>query len=207
MHTMEGTVLLDDSQVNEAATLLADVFQHDPMMQYLYAGVPNMRERSLPFYRAALRMGTLYGEVHTTSELDGVAIWIKPGNTDFSFGQMLRSGFFTAILRTGFRPFSRFMKSANTILPLEKQAISGPRWALMFVAIRPELQGRGIGRKLLEPILVRAAADGIPCYLESTNERNLTFYQRLGYRTVVEADIPDGGPHVWVMLRDPEQPL
>ncbi len=72
------------------------------------------------------------------------------------------------------------------------------------IGIRPRFQGRGWGRRLMEPVLAHADAARLPVYLESANERNLSFYRRLGFRVIRETRVPLGGPHMWLMLREPQ---
>ena len=54
---------------------------------------------------------------------------------------------------------------------------------------------------------LRKMADdaGVNCYLESGNERNLSFYLRHGFEVAEEVQVPDG-PRVWGMLRRPSSP-
>ncbi len=74
------------------------------------------------------------------------------------------------------------------------------------IGVRPEFQGQGLGGRLMQPILGLADAEGVPVYLESANERNLSFYLRLGFRIVRETRVPLRGPRLWLMLREPQPP-
>jgi ribosomal protein S18 acetylase RimI-like enzyme len=199
-------VALSSAQVQQGAELLARVFQHDPMMQYLVADTSRLLDKPMRLYRAAIRMGLLSGAVHTTPGIDGVAVWISPGHTDFTFGQLLRSGFLTAALSMGLKSLGRFMQSANYFENLKKQTITDPHWLLLFLGVEPSQQGKGLGATLMQPILDRADAEGLPCYLESTNERNLTFYKRHGFKVSTQGQVPKDGPQIWFMLREPRQP-
>jgi GNAT superfamily N-acetyltransferase len=193
------------SQTEQGAALLARVFQHDPMMKYFIPDSTRMLDIPVRFYRANIHMGLLYGEVYTTRSMEGVAIWVSPGNTDFTFGQLLRSGLLTASLSMGLKTLGRFMRSASYFEKVKKQAISGPHWVLVFLGIEPSQQGKGLGGGLIQPILDRADAEGVPCYLDSTNERNLTFYKKHGFEVAARGQVPNGGPQIWAMLREPDQ--
>jgi predicted N-acetyltransferase YhbS len=72
-----------------------------------------------------------------------------------------------------------------------------------MLGVEPSQQGRGLGGVLMQPILARADAEGVPCLLESMNERNLTFYKRHGFEVTAHGQIPNEGPQIWVMLREP----
>jgi predicted N-acetyltransferase YhbS len=71
------------------------------------------------------------------------------------------------------------------------------------LALSHRKQGKGLGNLLLQPILARADAQGLPCMLESGNERNLTFYERIGFEVAAHDQVPNGEPQVWVMVREP----
>ncbi len=59
------------------------------------------------------------------------------------------------------------------------------------------------GVALIRQVLARADAEGLPCYLESANPRNLPFYKRHGFEVVVEGELPGEGPPLWTMKREP----
>ena len=71
------------------------------------------------------------------------------------------------------------------------------------LGVEPSEQGKGIGGALMQPILRRAGAEGLPCYLETQNERNLPFYERDGFEEVRDGEVPKRGLRVWAMVRDP----
>ena len=58
---------------------------------------------------------------------------------------------------------------------------------------------------MLAPVLAEADAQGIRTYLESSNVRNVPFYERLGFVATGCIQIP-GGPALTPMWRAP-QPL
>ena len=77
-----------------------------------------------------------------------------------------------------------------------------PHWYLFILGTEPAAQGRGLGSALLAQVLARIDADGMPAYLESSNERNLALYGRHGFEITSEVTIP-GGPRIWPMWREP----
>ena len=72
----------------------------------------------------------------------------------------------------------------------------------MVVGVAPEMQGRALGRALLQPILDRAEADRQPCYLETAQPNNVAFYEHLGFRRMVETVEPQSGLRLWTFRRD-----
>lgn len=197
-------VLLVESQVEQAAELLARAFQYAPDMKFLIGENARMLNKATSrFYQAVLRVGLLYGEVYTTASMEGVAVWVNPEYSNFTLGILMRTGLLGALVSLGIRPMLRFINSASYVQKLQEQVISEPRWVLVYIGVEPDLQGKGIGGILIQPILDRADTEGVPCYVESADERNHSFYKRHGFKIVNHGEVPKGGPQVWVMVREP----
>ncbi|KAL5366116.1 thioesterase-like superfamily-domain-containing protein [Aspergillus floccosus] len=76
-----------------------------------------------------------------------------------------------------------------------------------IVAVSPDAQGRGIGRKLFEIVSDRADAEGIKCYLESSrNVPNVQIYEKMGYAMKREMECRDGEDvcMLYCMVREPK---
>jgi GNAT superfamily N-acetyltransferase len=86
---------------------------------------------------------------------------------------------------------------------IEKKHPHEPHWYLLALGVEPELQGRAIGTQLMAPVLERCDREGTPAYLESSKERNVPLYERNGFRVTEEFRVPNGGPPIWLMWRDP----
>jgi predicted N-acetyltransferase YhbS len=83
----------------------------------------------------------------------------------------------------------RFETAASRMHPDERH------WYLGIVGVDPSVRGRGHGRAVIRPGLDAADRDQLEVSLE-TVRRNLPFYERLGFRTAGNADLPDG-PTLW----------
>jgi len=77
-----------------------------------------------------------------------------------------------------------------------------PHWYLPLVGVDPAHQGRGLGAALMRRALERCDADGVPAYLESSNPRNITLYERHGFEALGVIQVGDS-PEVVPMLRAP----
>ncbi|KAB8264782.1 putative GNAT family N-acetyltransferase [Aspergillus pseudonomiae] len=74
-------------------------------------------------------------------------------------------------------------------------------WYLEVVAVHPTLQGRGLGKIMMERVLDYVGHT--PIVLECTAEQNLGFYTTLGFEVVEKVELADNGGAVscWFMLR------
>ena len=194
--------ILDRSRIGQAARVLGRAFDDDPTMRYLVAGRGPVSQKAVRFFEAAIRMGMDQGQVQALPGLEGVAVWLSPGSTKVGFGAILRSGMLGAIMGLGVKSLRRMGHMFRYVEPLEEECVAGPHWVLMFIGVDPQFQGNGLGHSLIDSVLERADAEGLPCYLDSGNPRNLSFYHRHGFEVAGEVGLPDG-PTVWAMVRRP----
>ncbi len=204
MTELEGVIPLLPSQKAQAAQVLGKAFLTDPAYTAIF---PDGEERAqaLPsLFGAVVGYSLVYGEVHTTPEVEGVACWLSPGKTQVTLWRNLRTGLglYRAVGR--FNPQARrgFLAVLDYLDGLHKRATPGPHWYLWAVGVEPGRQGRGIGSRLIEPVLNRADEGGLPCYLETQTERNVRFYLKRGFEVVSDSVVTDQGIRIWTMLRD-----
>ena len=83
-----------------------------------------------------------------------------------------------------------------------------PHQHLAILAVHPDQQGRGIGTRLLDVWHATLEEDGMPAYLEASSPRSRDLYLAHGYALVPDAPyhLPDGGPPMWPMWRQPGVP-
>ncbi|OBJ47416.1 GNAT family N-acetyltransferase [Mycobacterium asiaticum] len=78
-----------------------------------------------------------------------------------------------------------------------------PHWYLAVIGSDPGVRGRGFGQVLMRSRLDRCDAEYCPAYLESSKPENVPYYERFGFQVTGEIVLPDGGPTLWPMWRDP----
>ncbi len=76
-------------------------------------------------------------------------------------------------------------------------------WTLQWIGVRADRRGGGLGEALVGPGLALCDRDELPCLLVSSNPRNVTFYERHGFRVLAEVQSPDGAITLRPMQRDP----
>jgi len=193
------------AQRREVVDAVTRAFLDDPMWSCI---LPDREDRNTllrPMWDALLGFAAIYGEALTTAPCQGAACWIAPGNTKVTLWQLLRTGMALprAMLhlpkdaRDRFFPMMRFIEEGH------RELMARSHWYLWALGIAPEAQRQGIGSALLRPILARAEAEGVPCYLETQTEGNVAFYRRSGFDVQDERREPVGHLPIWFMVRDP----
>ncbi len=75
-----------------------------------------------------------------------------------------------------------------------------PHWYLAVLGVDVSRQGKGLGSLLMKHTLARVDAERMPAYLESSNPRNIPFYETHGFEVI--GRIQSGAtPVVTPMLR------
>jgi ribosomal protein S18 acetylase RimI-like enzyme len=195
---MTGSVRTAAARDRETvAQLLARAFAADPAMSYIWPDSA-ARARGLPkLFRLLFDSDAQAGMRLVTSGGEAATLWRGPGQVRTSTGDLLRR---LIPLLTTFGPaLARAMRLSGAI---DRHMPSGDFWYLHVAGCDTSHQGRGLGRAVVQAGLDRAAGR-TRCYLETATERNLGFYQALGFQVTAEWRVPDGGPTFWSMLRDP----
>ena len=204
-YSSEGVMRLMREQNVLAAKVLTDAFMDDPMYQVIFPD-PEDRAKGLnAVWNGILKYSQKYGEVYTTPEVAGAACWLSPGNTEVTFVGQIRTGLalYRALMKFSAEERTDFMHAMDFVDVEHKRLVQGPHWYLWALGVSPDHQGKGIGGRLLEPVMARAEEKGIPCYLEVVTETNVAFYEECGFKVIWDGDTPIQGVHVWMMLRDP----
>jgi GNAT superfamily N-acetyltransferase len=204
--TME-IVKLRESQIEMAGAMLARAFQNDPLMVYTLPRVAD-RVRLLPeYYTRMVRFGCLSGDaVYTTAgPLIGAAVWLPPG-TQWTRARVEAAGLHELSGILGEDAMRRFREVVTREAQARERDMTPPYWYLLLLGVEPVHQGRGIGGALIKPILARAQREGLACYLESEQPRNVDFYLKQGFELIVNGEAAGTtGVRFWTFRRTPER--
>jgi GNAT superfamily N-acetyltransferase len=183
----------------EITGLITAAMSDGPVARWLQPDPAARRRDSPRYFHIFVDHAVHAGEVYATAEgdtgrLTGVALWFPftaalPPPVDYE--RRLKE-----IAGDAFDRACRLDAAREAEHPLE------PHHHLAFLAVRPGLQGRGVGSALLDRHHARLDAAGLPAYLEANDPRNRDLYLRHGYQVRSVLELPDGPP-LWTMWRPP----
>jgi GNAT superfamily N-acetyltransferase len=193
---------------DEAALLgevLADAFAEDPVFAWLIPPDVGGRDARMRTFFTSMSRGYLRRgkPCYLTSDASAAALWAGPEGWAMPLSQM-----FLEAAPSGLAFRGRLLRALRTQLQVERlhAGQSRPHWYLGYLGTRHDRQGEGLGSQLLREVLAGADADGMPAYLESSNERNVPLYERHGFGVVGELRALGRGPAIWRMWREPRAP-
>ncbi len=180
--------------VHRLKSVLADAFFEDPIFGWLMPDDSSRRARLRRYFGIELRHLVLpRGRVWTTSDLTGAALTLPPG--------AWRSPLHVTLLEG--RAFGvHVSRAARMGATIEWRHVRGPHYYVRDIGVLPDTQGQGLGSALLRPTLERCDREGLPAYLEASNERSAALYERLGFKLTGELRI-GACPLLRLMLRPP----
>ena len=190
----------------EAALLgevLADAFAEDPVFAWLMP--PQLRGRDTrmrTFFTSMSRSYLRRGKpCYLAGGASAAALWAAPGSWAMPLSQVILEAVPNGVALRG-----RLLRALRTQMQIERLHVrqSPPHWYLGYLGARRDRQGQGLGTQMLRQVLAGADTDGVPAYLESSNERNLALYERNGFRVVGELRALGHGPTIWRMWREPQ---
>ncbi|MFJ2768701.1 GNAT family N-acetyltransferase [Streptomyces sp. NPDC087300] len=182
--------------VPTAVRTLARAFADYPFTRHV-VDADGHEERVRRFQEIFLtRIGMVYGRVWVAGAGRAVAVWTTPERDP-------GPGFAAVGPLIGELAGSRaawFDAADRALRPLRPRR---PVWFLATVGVDPDAQGQGLGRAVIRPGIEAADRAGYPAFLETSTERNVAFYERLGFAVTAEINLPGNGPRTWCMLREP----
>jgi hypothetical protein len=197
-------IQLHASHTQSLVGVLSRSLFDEPYFSYM---VPDENERRsvLPtFLNSVIGASHAHGESYTTPAFEGGAVWIRPDHAA-TFQQSVR----TSLRETNFTlsrsSLRRSIRLSTQLETVRQELARFPYWHLIALGLDPANE-RLISRDaLLQPVLARADSDGDYCYLETLQERSLSFYRQQGFRIEGCGRISESGPRFWAMIRAPER--
>jgi ribosomal protein S18 acetylase RimI-like enzyme len=188
-------------QLRPVAGVLAAAFHDDPLFGWFFPDAAARPVLASMWMRTSAEASLAAGHAFVATAdgaVVGAALWAPPEVDLFGDG--------------GFVPLWHLLVGANPSRVGEVAEGLGllggahphdePHFYLNTIGVAPDRRGRGEGRALIEPVLEQADREGFPCYLESSNPRNVSFYERLGFRVLDEIRLPGASSAVRPMWRD-----
>lgn len=181
------------SQIPQLVEVYANAFLDDPMIRWPLPADIGLAECSSMF-QILLEPYVALGVVWQVDEGAGSAAWLDP-TAAAQFGDIDRAMRHQVAPLTddGGVRYGLFWDWLGSHVPEE------PCWFLDMVAVHPKQQGSGLGRVLIEHGLALARADYLPAFLETSQVRNVGYYEGLGFEVIGQERAPGGGPEIWFM--------
>ena len=172
-------------------------FSTDPMARWAFPDPATYLTVMPAFARAFGANGFALGTAHLIEGGQGAAMWLPPGVQPDTETM--------TALTERYVPRDQLDDMMKVFTQMETYHPSDDCWYLPLIGVDPSCQGRGYGSALLRYALPQCDRDGAAAYLESSNPRNISLYERHGFERLglIQAGT---SPTMVPMLRRPRRP-
>lgn len=178
--------------------IIARAFHTDPVWSCVFPNDALRHAHYQVFMRLSVDGAMRYNTVWLSPGDEAAAVWLPPGGDELTPDD---AAAFSSIVVDLLGPGAG--RLVETVERFERARPAEPHYYLSLLATDPQHRGHGLGIGLLEATLAIVDAAGLPAYLESTNPVNSDRYQRLGFVEFGSFAVPDDGPTVTKMWREP----
>jgi Acetyltransferase (GNAT) family. len=187
------------ADVDAVADTLARAFYEDPVWAWAFPDPERRLEQHRAAWRLLVESGLENEWIWLTDGCASASLWVPPGKPELRpedeepFEALIQDLLGDGAARV-METFERFENAHPS---------HRPHYYLSLLGTHPDHSGQGLGMGLLADNLKHTDAAGIATYLESTNPANRPRYERLGFVPWGEFELPEDGPSVMQMWRDP----
>jgi len=201
---MEDLYVVQKQDRDRVGGVLDQAFQDDPVFNAIFEGATP--EQRMGFYTSPIIYCMKYGKAFAPSaQLEGIGAWVTGKYADMSLFHMLLSGAFFSAMRLGPKLTQRMAIVFKPIDEDRKINMKGRDYIyLVIIGMAPQYQGQGLGGKLMRALLREGDQSGLPIYLETETEENVSLYQHFGFEVVNQVTLPLIDLPMWEMVREPK---
>ena len=177
----QGIRTVGRENVDRLASITADAFRDDPFNRWLFGGFDPMQRTFANLARHIYAPNGFCQLLDEEGEDRAAAMWLLPGNSgDASLSGTLQT--YWGLFASG--GWGALMRGKAAGEAMAKHHPTKPHAYLFTVGVASAGRGRGLGRRLVEPVLEACDRTGTMAYLENSNPANRRFYASLGFERV-----------------------
>lgn len=197
---MDGHVPAARRATPDDRAVLVDIFvaafEDDPWYRWRYPGA-DYRGRAAEWFDLVTGFVWERADAWLTEGGDAAVIWVRPGRAIAEPSDL--ADMWSLVER---QHGDRAPEVAAALAAALGTEPPRPHALCLFAGVRPGRQGLGLGQQVMAPALDVCDRERLPAFLNSTNPRNVSFYERLGFRSTSLVEV---APNITFrsMLREP----
>lgn len=186
-------------QMASVVDTLSAAFVDDPFLCWVFPDPARRADQVRALWERTISRRPGWSRVWQADDVAAAALWHAPAEGTSSEATDDFERWFRELVGNDMLAAERFRLFGSVVA----QQPRDPHWYLAVIGTHPDRQGVGLGRALVERMLVTCDAEAMPAYLESTNPANVGFYQQFGFCEVGAIELPDGTSRLTLMRRPP----
>ncbi len=184
---------IQNEDIDKAAQMLGRSFIDYPTFKYVFPDDQYRKNKISFLFTFLIKLGMLRNEVFASSKnIEGVSIWINSCSAKSSLINILKTvkaGIISLNLKVDSKSLKRFREIGLTRRKIRSGILNDNYYLLDVIGVDPKFQKQGFARLLIESKLSDTDKLKTPCYLETSNRANLSFYMKFGFNLIHEYEL------------------
>lgn len=180
---------------NEVVDILVKSFADNKSVNYIIKQDNKRLQRIKGLMEYSFEQCRLFGKIYFSDDGSTCALIIYPDKKKTTF----KSVYLDIKLILQSTGFSNISKAIKREAEIKKHHPQGPLCYLWFIGVEPTHQNKGFGTRLMEKIISDASVEKRTVCLETSTDRNIPWYKKLGFEIYKELDF---GYKLYCMKKD-----
>jgi len=196
---------MEKKHIKPVSLMLSRAFKDD--LKYVFPNLEERRAKEPYVAEFYIRCSYAYSKGFITSpQVEGCVLWSYSDKrlTKRTLWRTLTSGAIWLAIKIGHKALKKI--DTDDVYREKKHSELAPfeHWYLDILAVDPPHQGKGYASKLVKEMFSKMDTDGLPYYLETSGEKNVSMYQHFDFKILDEFVVPDCQEKIIAMLREPK---
>ncbi len=192
---------MDKKELRAYAKIAGEAYADDPV--HCYATKNRERRKRFVYHFMMERLSTSNGEdyIYVDEENGAMCVW-RYARNEYTVLDFLRCPDWLYLY--WFWPNT--IRTLMAYSPLDVKNFSENTWIISPVFVKPENQGKGVATKLIKQGIEDLSALGYELGLEAQSEKNIKYYEKLGFKVTGSSTFEKGNlTHCYMMYEGNKQ--
>jgi len=165
--------------------ILSKAFDTNKSVNYVVKQDRNRQERIRHLMAYSFNVCQAFGEIWISDDDQACALILHPDKKKTSLDAIMWD-VKLALKVIGLDRVGKVLKRESEIKKVHPISNFAYLW---FIGVNPELQGRGVGSRLMEEVIAECQKIKRPIYLETSVDRNVPWYKKFGFEVFQSLDL------------------
>lgn len=136
-----------------------------------------------------------------SNKANSLAIFSPHKQSGVSTWQYVKAGALSFPFTLGIKTTNRMTSFEKFALKIKNKYAKADCWYLFAFVTMPEFRGKGLGSKIIKPMLNYIDEQKKDCYLETVSPVNVEIYKNYGFELIEEVKVPNEDLILYAMIR------
>lgn len=177
-----GFLLWDKKNAKKFAECGANAFSDYPLLRYFFEGADAEKGIKLEFDMTFSNLdGNDIVAFADSEDVNGICMVGRPFLNDVTEANIFKNDKLKIYAKCGYKQLKKIFDFQKYCIKVKYELTNGDSVHCLYLAVRKDMQGKGVGKKLLS--VVHKYADMIhkPVFLDTHKPVNVEIYTKLGY--------------------------